>query len=145
MAGEALICMSLPDKIPIRWMPDLHTAHVGRFHDSKQFFLAEHLVPLVVDDSRSREYVALYCFDSAGMFARCKIVQPRRFEVDETVKALLAELGPHRFMDICVSPFEVTFDNLKFGLIPDPKRGAITLQPGSVISFMQPWDGEYYT
>jgi hypothetical protein len=126
-------------------MPDLHTAHVGRFHDSEQFFLAEHLVTSMVDDSQSREYVALYCFDSAGMLTRHKIVRHRRVEIDETVNALLAELGPHRFMDICVSPFEVTFDDLRFGLIPDSQRGTITLQPGSIITFMEPWSGEYFT
>ena len=137
--------MSIPDKILIRWMPDLQTAHVGRFHDSEQFFLAEHLVPSVVDDPQSREYVALYCFDSAGLLARHKIVRPRSFEIDETVNALLEELGPHHFTDICVSPFEVTFDGLRFGLIPDSQHGTNTLQPGSINTFMEPWDGEYYT
>jgi hypothetical protein len=137
--------MSLPDKFPIRWMPDLHTAHVGRYRDSEQFFLAQYLVPSVVDGPQTLAYIALYCFDSAGLLARHKIIRHRRFNVDETVNALLAELGPHRFMDICVSPFEVTFDDLRFGLIPDPQSGTITLQPGSIITFMEPWSGEYYT
>jgi len=137
--------MSLPDKIPIRWMPDLHTAHVGRFHDSEQFFLAYHLVPSVTDDSQSREYIALYCFDRAGMLTSHKIVRPMRLAIGEAINTLLAELVPHHFTDICVSPFQVTFDDRTFGLIPDSRLQTITLEPGSMITFMEPWNGEYYT
>jgi hypothetical protein len=130
--------MSLPDKILIRWMPDLHTAHVGCFRDSEQFFLARHSLP-------SREYVALYCFDRAGVLTSHKIVQPIHLTIGETVTTLLAEPGPHYFKDICVLPFQVTFEDRTFGLIPDSQLRSITLEPGSMITFMEPWDGEYYT
>ena len=137
--------MSLPDKIPIRWMPDLHTAHVGRFRDSEQFFLAEHLVPSTDDDSPSREFAALYCFDSSGKLTSHKIVGPLASGTEATVDALLSDLGSHEFGDICVAPFQVTFDGRIFGLIPNLEHGTIQLEPGAMLTFMEPWDGEYYT
>jgi hypothetical protein len=126
-------------------MPDLHTAHVGRFSGSEQFFVAHHLVPPVSDDAQGHEYVALYCFDKAGLLKSHKIVRPTRLRVEEAVSSFLAEVAPHHFTDICVSPFQVTFDGRTFGLIPDSRLQAITLEPGSMITFTEPWDGEYYT
>ena len=137
--------MALPKKLPIRWMPDLHTAHIGRFNDSEQFFLAQHAVPSITDDSRNREYIALYCFDGSGTLTSYKIVESLDSATEEVIDALLTGLGPHKFSDICVAPFQVAFDGYLFGLIPDVQRGTIQLEPGSMIVFMEPWDGEYYT
>jgi hypothetical protein len=137
--------MSLPDKIPIRWMPDLHTSHIGHLGDSEQFFVAEHLLPSVGADSPSRQYVALYCFDEAGMLTSHKILRLLHLDTGDTVNVLMAQLGAHQFTDICVSPFQVAFDDRLFGLIPDAERLTISLEPGSMITFMEPWDGEYYT
>ena len=137
--------MTLPEKLPIRWMPDLHTAHVGRFRDSEQFFVAHHLVPSASGDSPNREYVALYCFDGTGTLTSHRIIGPLNHAIDETVSSLLAHLGHHEFTDICVSPFQVAFDGHIFGLVPDSQHRTINLEPGSMITFTEPWDGEYYT
>jgi len=57
----------------------------------------------------------------------------------------MGRLGQHEFTDICVAPFEVRFDGHSFGLVPDAAHSTITLEPGSMITFTEPWDGEYYT
>lgn len=137
--------MTLPDKLPIRWMPDLQTSHVGRFNVSDQFFLVHHAAHSEVCASGNGEYAALYCFDRNGKLTTHKIIGPLKTVADVSMRQLLAELGPHEFRDIFVAPFQVRFDGQVFGLVPDSESGTITLQPGSIITFMEPWDGEYYT
>lgn len=137
--------MSIPDKIQIRWMPDLHTAHIGQYGDSEQFLITEHLVPSLNDDSLAREYIALYCFDSSGKLTSHKIAGPLAFDTEATVDSLLSDLAGHKFGDIYVAPFQVTFDGRIFGLLPNAEQGTIQLEPGAMITFMEPWDGEYYT
>ena len=46
---------------------------------------------------------------------------------------------------LVIAPFQVDHDGLSFGLIPDHQKETLTLEPGSMITFMEPWDGEYYT
>jgi len=137
--------MTLPDKLPIRWMPDLQTAHVGRFNISEQFFLAHHAAHTEGCAAGSDQYAALYRFDRNGTLTTHKIIGPLNTVTDDTTRVLLAELGPHEFGDIFIAPFQVTFDGQTFGLVPDSQRGTITLEPGGMITFMEPWDGEYYT
>lgn len=137
--------MMLPDKLRIRWMPDLQTAHVGRFNVSEQFFLAHHATHSEGGSSPNSHYAALYCFEGAGTLTTHKIIGPLGTLTDDTIRQLLGELGPHEFRDIFVAPFQVAFDGRTFGLVPDLDHGTITLEPGSMITFMEPWDGEYYT
>jgi hypothetical protein len=126
-------------------MPDLQTSRVGRFNVSDQFFLAHHAAHSKDCASGDCEYAALYCFDRNGTLTTHKIIGPLKTATDDTMRQLLAELGPYEFGDIFVAPFQVTFDGQVFGLVPDSEGGTITLQPGSMITFMEPWDGEYYT
>jgi hypothetical protein len=137
--------MALPEKFPIRWMPDLYTAQVGHFNGREQFFLAHHRAPSATSNLSSNEYVALYRFDGAGTLTNHEIVGPLRRAPAETVHRLLTHLGPYEFTDICVSAFQVVFDGHVFGLIPDASNNTITLEPGAMITLMGPWDGEYYT
>jgi hypothetical protein len=134
--------MTFPEKLPIRWMSDLHTSHIGRFNGSNQFFLAHHRIPLAAD---SAEYLVLYCFDSQGKLSSHAIHGPLERVNDETIATVLSPLGPHEFTDICAIPFQIQFQGHVFGLIPDPSHFTITLEPGSMITFTAPWDGEYYT
>ena len=134
--------MTLPEKFPIRWMPDLHTSNIGRFNGSNQFFLAHHRIPSAADTA---DYLALYCFDSQGSLASHAIYGPFEQITNATIATVLSSLGPHEFTDICVAPFQFQFQGQVFGLVPDPSRGTITLEPGSMITFAAPWDGEYYT
>ena len=134
--------MTFPEKLAIRWMADLHTSHIGRFNGSNQFFLAHHRLSLGED---SVEYLALYCFDNQGILASHAIHGPLERITDETINTALAPLGPYEFTDICVAPFQIQFHGHVFGLLPDPSHRTITLEPGSMITFAAPWDGEYYT
>jgi hypothetical protein len=54
-------------------------------------------------------------------------------------------LGSIDFHDIEVDLFETCVDGIVFGLIKDPEFKLIHLQPGTLISFYPPWDGDYYT
>jgi len=137
--------MALPSKLLIRWMPDLQTSHVGRFNVSEQYFLAQHAVHSEGGASPTCHYAALYCFDGAGRLTTHRIIGPIETVTDDTIRKLLAELGLYEFRDIVIAPFQVAFDGWVFGLLPDPERGTITLEPGGMITFMEPWDGEYYT
>ena len=57
---------------------------------------------------------------------------------------MVESLGSIDFHDIEVEVFETCVDGIEFGLIPDPESGLIHLQPGTLISFYPPWDGDYY-
>ena len=136
-------CMPIPEKFPICWMPDLQTSHVGYFEGCQQFFLAHHRVPT---PGSFADYLALYCFDEFGTLSSHTIRGPFDERVSESVVGeLMSQLGQYEFADICVAPFAVQFAEHSFGLIPDTVHSSITLQPGSVITFVEPWDGEYYT
>src|SRR6516165_2954627 len=119
-------CMAIPEKLPIRWMPDLHTSHVGCFNGSDQFFLAHHRVALPVGPA---DYIALYCFDRRGILSIHKIRGPLERVTEESIGELMARLGQYEFSDICVAPFEVRFEGQTFGLIPDAAHCTLTLQP----------------
>ena len=135
--------MPIPEKLPIRWMPDLHTSHVGYFNGCQQFFLAHHRVATAIGFD---DYLALYCFDQLGTLSSHTIRGPFGARVSEgLVGGLMAQLGQYEFRDICVAPFEVRFERHSFGLIPDLEHCAITLEPGCMITFLEPWDGEYCT
>lgn len=134
--------MLIPDKILIRWMPDLNTSHVGCYNGSHQFFLAQHSV---ATDVGLADYLALYCFDGQGRITSHTIRGPLEHVTEESISGLLGELGEYEFTDICVAPFEVPFEGQLFGLVPDAANSTITLEPGSMITFTEPWDGEYYT
>ena len=137
--------MPLPDELPIRWMPDLQTSNVGHFNGSDQFFLAHHSAHYRSNTSVRGQYAALYCFARNGALTAHKIIGPLKAVTDDTISRLRSELGPHKFGDILVAPFQLAFDGLIFGLLPDREKGTITLEPGSMITFKEPWDGEYYT
>jgi len=134
--------MPIPEKLPIRWMPDLHTSHIGCFNGSHQFFLAQHRVATAAGHA---DYLALYCFDGRGTLSSHTIRGPLERVTEESISGLMGELGQYEFTDICVAPFEVRFDGHSFGLVPDAAHCTITLEPGSMITFTEPWDGEYYT
>lgn len=147
--------MPIPEIIPIAWMEDLHTEFIGHCADGTQFFLNEVFVfrePKSKNWQDSRhEYLVLYLFDSDGNYLKHEswyagttatldeeILEAKRDE-------MLAELGEINFCNIAVRPFSVQIDGITFGLIDDKEKEMVTLQPSSQISFMAPWDGEYYT
>lgn len=92
------------------------------------------------------DYLALYCFDERGVLSTHTIRGPFDERVSRRlIGGLMTQLGQYELRDICVAPFEVRFAGHSFGLIPDLEHSAITLEPGCMITFREPWDGEYCT
>ena len=130
--------MALPDILPIRLMEDLHTAFVGRCSDGTQFFLNDF-------SDGSTEMLVLYRFDADGNYLGHDLQRTDRTQT-ETVKAeLLTKLENPTYCDIAVRPFAISVDGVNYGLLVDAEDECVHLQPHSQITFMAPWDGEYYT
>jgi formate hydrogenlyase regulatory protein HycA len=146
----------IPEKIPIQRMEDYHTHFIGKTEDGRQFFGYEPRVfPTAVSFSEwgenAKEYVVLYIFDKDGNH----IITHHWYagttsEIDSGVtrkklEQMVAALGPTEFSDIAVKPFQSIIDGVVFGLIPQEEYETVELEPGSTISFQEPWDGEYDT
>jgi formate hydrogenlyase regulatory protein HycA len=147
--------MPAPELLLIKRMEDLQTALIGRC-EIGQFFVAE-TVPVAGKSDpklpeKDRLYVVRYLFKLDGEFigaehAKINCCSERDYlRLTEDKKGqFLDGLGPYEFCDIAVKPFSITIDEIQFGLIYNSKTGSISLEPGSTITFMEPWDGEYYT
>lgn len=61
------------------------------------------------------------------------------------LEEMVAALGLVKYKDIEIKLFQTEIDGIVFGLVADDKSGLINSQPGSLISFQEPWNGEYYT
>ena len=130
--------MPTPEKIPVRLMEDLHTATIGRCAYGTQFMLNEFT-------DGSTEVVILYHFDSDGNYLRHKLAQTNQTNAEAAKSKLMDNIKDHELCDISVRPFEISVDGKVYGLVVSPNGESVNLQPHSQISFMEPWDGEYYT
>jgi hypothetical protein len=136
-------------------MEDLQTAFVGRFGGGKQFLLTEASVRphrhTEGSDREGTEYVVLYLFNSEGELIDHHHSAPLGSEAWTEAHAqaertrLLALLDDCSFGDIVIQPFRLEIDGHVFGLIADSEQDIVHLEPGSSITFMEPWDGEYHT
>jgi len=135
-------------------MEDLKTALVGRC-ETGQFFVTETL-PIAGESysklpKKDRLYVVRYLFKATGEFfsvEHAKIDCSRGGYlplVEEKKSEFLTNLGLYEFCDIVVKPFSITIDEIQFGLVYSEQTESINLEPGPTITFMEPWDGEYYT
>jgi len=136
-------------------MEDLQTALIGRC-EIGQFFITESFPIAGESDSKMPEkdrlYVVRYLFKLNGEFlsaehAKINCCSGRDYLrlVEEKKIEFLNGLGPYEFCDIAVKPFSITIDEVQFGLVYSNGTGSISLEPGPTITFMEPWDGEYYT
>lgn len=98
------------------------------------------------------DYAVLHLFDDEGnyqsskSFTSGKGVLPKGDIMTEKLEEWVAELGEVTYCDIEIKLFQTVIDEFTFGLIPNRDGDhSIDLQPGSTISFQEPWDGEYYT
>ncbi len=130
--------MRVPPQIPIRLMEDLHTADIGRCDDGMQFFLNEFR-------DGSTDVLVLYRFDADGNYHHHQIRRTDATGAAAVRRELLAELQNPCNCDIRVKPFTLSVDGVEYGLIVDAEDECVHLQPHSQITFMDPWDGEYYT
>ena len=139
----------------IKRMEDLQTALIGRC-ETGQFFVTETFPIAGESDSKLPEkhrlYVVQYLFKLNGEFLgaehakiNCDFGHDYSRLVEEKKSKFLEGLGPCEFCDIAVKPFSIMIDEIQFGLVYSEGTGSINLEPGPTITFMEPWDGEYYT
>ena len=135
--------MSRPNILPIRRMDDLHTNLIGRFKGG-QFMIIDYY-----GCDESLLYVVRYLFRTSGEFNHVKHVKLSNDASEDEIQAVkdsfLSELEPHQQCDIRVHPFEVDIDGKIFGLVYSEETQSVDLEPGPLITFAPPWDGEYYT
>lgn len=128
---------------------------VGRTQDKRQFFLT---MPFLSpwEGEPGSEYLALYLFDLEGGLLEARISElgpPDNLDPEETRRLRrhwLAGLGRIRHTSITIEPFQVERFGLPFGLIPHPPESdndlwTVTVEPGSYVEFVPPWDGRYNT
>lgn len=135
--------MSKPNILPIKRMDDLHTNLIG-CSSQGQFMIIDYY-----GCDETNLYVVWYLFHMSGEF---KNVQHARLGKDASADVIqiekngfLGELEPYQLCDIRVHPFEVTIDGITFGLLYSEETQPVNLEPGPLITFMAPWDGEYNT
>lgn len=136
--------MSRPDILPIKHMDDLHTNLIGCSSEG-QF--------MIIDYPAGRHgtvvYVVRYLFHKSGELNTVKHSTHGKDasldEIQNQKNAFLCELEPYQLCDIRVRPFEVRIDGMIFGLVYSEETQSVNLEPGPLITFMAPWDGEYYT
>src|SRR5947209_756970 len=149
--------MQIPDKLPINRMEDYHTHYLGELEDGRLFWGYEtfaYTPPFreIKDTNKlkyRKDYAVLHIFDSDGnllqtSFKSANATDGQRY-ISDMLDEMISQLGKIEYKNIEVKVFEVLIDGKIFGLIPDHDFGLINLQPGSVISFQEPWNGEYYT
>jgi len=149
--------MPAPELLLIKRMEDLQTELIGRC-ESGQFLIVDSFPVAADPDSafpgsgRSYIYVMRYLFTPDGVFFQAEHMKieylPDRecsHLVEEKKREFLNDLGLHTFCDITVKLFAITVDGVKFGLLYSEETESINLEPGPIITFMEPWDGEYYT
>jgi hypothetical protein len=142
----------LPERLPIsldgsmmRW--------IGKTADGSQFMVS---TAFIDSGSGRRYFTTFYLFDGDGALTRSVINEiPEGTDkvtgmaALEKVKALreqhLKDIGPVKYGDIAVRPFQVLHQGTAFGLITEQKNGRpqVVLQPGPVITFRPPWNGSY--
>jgi hypothetical protein len=136
--------MSRPDILPIKRMDDLHTNLIGCSGEG-QFMIIDYS-----DGSDGNNvYVVRYLFHASGDLTNVKHStlgkDASQDEIQNQKNAFLGELEPYQLCDIRVHPFEVRIDGITFGLVYSEETQSVNLEPGPLIAFMAPWDGEYYT
>lgn len=142
--------MSKPLLLPIKRMEDLHTKLIGRCGDN-QFLITETPLIELNGERIQRIYVICYTFDQHGEFIAVDYVSIEANasdlipSIESANERLLKALGPFEFRDILVKLFELEIDGIVFGLVYSSETDSVNLEPGPVITFMEPWDGEYYT
>ena len=148
----------VPDKLLIIREEDEHTFYTGKISDRFQFwgyntfaFESKPIGNPQNGETLRWEYIVLHIFDVRGKHLNTEFwyggitseFNPR--SISEKIEGWLSQKGAYIFSNIEVELFSVMFNGIIFGLIPDFETQSVELMPSSTISFMEPWDGEYYT
>ena len=97
-----------------------------------------------------QDYLALHIFDEKGNYLSTRhqfIGTPAKSYVNPEgiIERWIQEQGEIEFGDIEIKLFQTVIDGYIFGLVADEQDECVNLQPNAMISFQEPWDGEYYT
>ncbi|WP_155056307.1 hypothetical protein [Streptomyces blattellae] len=158
--------MAVPEVIPIAYEPHGRTEAIGRYADGQFLGSVTYAFPTGFhpDDGwekHKRLYSALHLFDAAGRHRHSEIwcagtwaEQQRSPRGPDSVLArarahlatLLRALPRRTYTDIAVRPFQLTFDDVLFGLLTGEDEGEpwAELYPDH-LGFGPPWDGLYDT
>jgi len=133
--------MPRPDLLPIKRMDDLHTDLIGCSSEG-QF--------MIIDYSDGPDvYVVRYLFHMSGELNNVRHStlgkDASQNEIQNRKNVFLRELEPYQLCDIRVQLFEARIGGIAFGLVYFEETQSVNLEPGPLITFMAPWDGEYYT
>jgi len=132
----------------IRIVPDdYHTPMACRSENGTQFFVTNPFVP------GSREFSAIYLWDSFGDFVEASIVDlgtRQNCDANASKEHFLLEvkrLRPFHIAPIEVAPFCVEAFGVEFGLIYSCYKNSewVNLMPGDYVAFTPPWTGDYDT
>ncbi|MGI5191096.1 hypothetical protein ACQEVI_23350 [Promicromonospora sp. CA-289599] len=165
--------MAVPDVIPIAYEPGYRTDTIGRY-DGGQFFAS---VTYAFRTGYTRRdgpwedhkllFVVLHTFEVDGNHrdsdiwcagTQRQVMQVAsgphghdpRAKADARLAKLLDELPGREYTNIAIRPFQVTFDDVLFGLVVErhSEDGAeddwAELYPDT-LGFHEPWNGEYDT
>jgi hypothetical protein len=148
---------TLPEKIRIN-LDGSYARYVGTTATGQPFLITN---AQLVEGARRRYFVTFYLFDPDGSLRRSQIDEvPEGFDKVTALASLekvklireshIASIGPITYGNIAVRPFQVLHDGASFGLIAaqtTTKAGQpswqVSLQPGAIVTFRAPWNGNY--
>ena len=151
----------LPEMIPIN-LDGSYMRWIGKTADGSQFLISNAFIQDGSGSAAGRRYfTTFYLFDADGTLKRSQIDEVGEgsdkgtaLAALERVKTIreqhLASLGRVKYGNISVRPFQLLHDRVAFGLIASEqptKAGRrswqVSLQPGSIVTFRPPWNGDY--
>ena len=134
---------------------DYHLTHVGRL-ETGQFYWID--VQLNADRGvgDTEDFVCTYIFDADGTLVAHEIEsvgfrKSQSQSVREVVEQHFDKLPAPKSAKIQIRPFEVTHQDLTFGLVPrevedNPGEWVVDVEPGWTLMFYPPWEeGGYDT
>ncbi|MGW1953691.1 hypothetical protein ACWCPI_13205 [Streptomyces sp. NPDC001920] len=158
--------MAVPEVIPIAYEPHGRTEAIGRYADGQFLGSVTYAFPkgFVLDagwEEHKRLYAVLHTFDADGRHRDSEIwcagswaEQQRDPGSPDSVVArarvhlatLLRSLPRRTYTDIAIRPFQLTFENVLFGMVTGEDEGEpwAELYPDQ-LGFGAPWDGSYDT
>lgn len=158
--------MAVPEVVPIAYVPKHRTESIGRYADGQFLASITYAFPqgFHLDhgwEEHKRLYAVLHTFDTEGHYLDSEIwcagtwaEQKRDPGGEDSVlqrarvhlAKLLRSLPRRSYTDIAVRPFQVTVDEVLFGLvIREDEAGTWAELYPDRLAFAEPWDGTYDT
>jgi formate hydrogenlyase regulatory protein HycA len=154
--------MAVPEVIPIAYEPHGRTEAIGRYADGQFLGSVTWAFPkgFRLDagwEEHKRLYAALHTFDAKGIYRDSQILCAGTWAEQQRTPAVLPRARAHlatllralprrTYTDIAIRPFQLTVDDVLFGLVTeeDESEPWAELYPDR-LGFGPPWDGTYDT